>query len=980
MYGDGKAIIEILSIGFEPLMFEDEYDTFIKYKNYRHKREKYKVVLNKIDKLNKKYEDRQVCVEKTLLHNLMNFYVPPYEKNKNKCDMLKSHLKDQLNANMSKIRTLVDDREWGHDQYRNISIFESDLTRCFGCEDMQHTDDIISVTTYYTEIFDNIMHNGFIYKDKKYVFFTAGAGQTRNKKSTFTEETKLNQNMQRLFCGLTREHINKLGGMNTNKYLAYTSLCQSNTSIWKSFDIDRAIVVPDIEFEIPNQEVRRIYTETPDDKIFISENKESIDKITATLREMKEFNKTLAPGTRRNKKDIQLEKSLRTQKKWLQEQIKKKKSEYHKTSITTKSVKIPFTDGFGIMFKQEPNAMVRMPFMKGLLSYISRNKFKQYCKKDGLEIREIEDIYGKKHSIDDVDYIFTESQFKMHKYYENVVDDNGNVIKTGWEVYKEYFKQYGCTANRCNIEKKNKKLNAKTNYQVLQTLTTEMTDKDITSLAEYDIDNLNGIGKDLQCMLNVLGADESRNEELNDFQKSLLLYPEMFKDYYVKTLLKNTKDSMIKKLYSGKFNVNGAYTFIVPEPLACLQWWFLGQRDLEKLGLLKKNQVACKLFDDNVEVDCLRSPHLDHAHCIRTNVKTEETLSWYNTNALYVGVNDIMSKLLMYDNDGDTALVHNNKTIIKCAKSYQKKYKMIPNDYDMPKANPQQLNEDTLFGGIVMAYHHGNIGTPSNEITKVFDTLNPQSSESDVKEAIEIVALRCCDVNYVIDYAKTLYKPEIPKEVEARYKAFSKRKVPNFFIYAKDKTKVQVEEPTQNNINRIQTVVKKNKIVFNDVKVLGSAKFQAKMMMYDQNVEYSNEDADRILSLYRELETAKLRYLKNMDFDSCDVKEKQKVRMLLQRDSLRQREMFAQQLGLPKEYICDVLIKLLKNDANKDTLWKLFGDIIYSNLSRNLDKTKRCTCCGIRFEYKSNRSKYCEDCAKQVRKEQKASSERARRK
>ena len=47
---------------------------------------------------------------------------------------------------------------------------------------MEHSDDIISVVTYYTEIFDSIIHNGFDYKGRHFVFFTAGAGQTRCKK------------------------------------------------------------------------------------------------------------------------------------------------------------------------------------------------------------------------------------------------------------------------------------------------------------------------------------------------------------------------------------------------------------------------------------------------------------------------------------------------------------------------------------------------------------------------------------------------------------------------------------------------------------------------------------------------------------------------------------------------------------------------------------------------------------------------------
>ena len=104
-----------------------------------------------------------------------------------------------------------------------------------------------------------MIHNGFDYQGRHYVFFTAGAGQTRCKKSTFVSEEKLNASQGRLFCGLTMDDINRSGGMNTNKYLAYTSLCQTNSEIWTDFCIDRAIVVEDIEYEIPDQDVRHIY-------------------------------------------------------------------------------------------------------------------------------------------------------------------------------------------------------------------------------------------------------------------------------------------------------------------------------------------------------------------------------------------------------------------------------------------------------------------------------------------------------------------------------------------------------------------------------------------------------------------------------------------------------------------------------------------------------------------------------------------------
>ena len=995
-YGDGKSIIEILNIGFEPLLTEEEYQIFLEIKEIKNNKNisertknyiirKQNLVIDEIteyDDIDIEHIKENDAYYKWLEKQRQYFELKILSLNKLKNEKDKI-FKNLLIKNINITREIIDNREWTHeDQFRNINIFESDLTRSFGCEDMQHSDDIISEVTYYTEIFDCIMHHGFNYKGKHFVFFTASAGQTRNKKSTFTSEDKLNENFNKFFCGLTREEINKQGGMNTNKYLAYTSLCQSNTSIWEDFNIDRAIVVPDIEYSIPNQMVRHIYAETPEDKEKIEALQKDFNDAVLELKKIKEQKMLYPKGYRRSKEEVTKEKNLKLKKKNIQEEINCIRSKYHKTETKEMDVTIPFTDGFGITFKREPNAMIRLPFVKGLLSYVSKNKFISYCRENGIKINKILDIYGKSHDIKDVDYLFTESQFKMHKYYQNIYDDNGNVVKYGWDIYKENLKKYGCTANRCNIERK-VKLNAKTNYQVLQTLTTEMTDEEIKGLAAYDIDNLNGIGKNLQSMLNILGANEEKNDKLNYFQKSLLLYPEMFKDYYVKTLLKNTKDSMIKKIKSGKFNINGTYTFIIPEPLACLQWWFTGERDLSKLGLLKEGQVHCRLFDNKEELDCLRSPHLDHAHCIRENVNNEEINSWYKSSGLYVGVNDIMSKLLMYDNDGDISLVHNNKIIINCAKRFQEKYQMIPNYYDMPKASPQLLNNDSLFKGIVMAYHHGNIGTPSNEITKIFDTLNPNSSEEEVKEAIEVIALRVMDVNYTIDYAKTLYKPYIPKNILARYKNFSGRKVPKFFEYAKDKKIYQVEKITNNNINRISTLIKNNKIVFNDINVLGKSKYSYKTLMNNPDIEYSQEEADQILSLYRELEQAKLRRLRKMEFESFDVKEKQKMKMFLEKDSIKQRENFTEMIGKPKEFIADVLIKLLQDDANKDTLWKLFGDVIYNNLQNNLKNTKRCEVCGVRFEYNPNcktKPKYCNDCAKEMKKKQNASWIREKRK
>jgi len=956
-YGSGKSIIEILSIGFEPLLLSKEYKI---YKEIGDLKYKLNVLQKNIQFIDSKllYLNSGECFYKWLKEH-KNKFLSKIEFYSEKIKYKKTLFKKTLKQNIRKKRQIYDDRKFkNEDQFRNIAIFESELTRCFGCGDMEHSDDIINVVTYYTEIFDNIIHNGFYYKEKHFVFLTAGAGQIRCKKSTFVSEDKLKEQFNRLFCGLTQEEINKQGGMNTNKYLAYTSLCQTNSEIWKKFNIDRAIVVNDIEYIIPNQKVRYIYTESPEDKEKIKHLQNRIKILTSELKDIREKKKLMPTRKKRSKDEINNEKHKLKEKRQLIEQISNIHKKYHKISIENKDVAISFTDGFGLSLKNMESSMIRLPYIKGLIAYIPRRVFTDYCSKNNISIHKIIDIYGKSHSINDIDYIFTKSQFKMWKYYKNITNKNGDIIKTGWEIYKENFKKYNCNACRCNVEK-NVKLNAKTNYQILQTLTTEMTSKEIYKLAEYDINNLNGIGNDIQCMLNILSANPSKNENLSYLQKSLLFYPEMLKDYYIKSLLKNTKNSMINKMRSGKFNINGSYVYAIPDPLACMQWWFTGERNLEKLGFLKDNEICCNLFKNGEEVDCLRSPHLDHAHCIRNNIVNADTKKWAKSKGVYIGIKDIMSKFLMYDNDGDKLLVHNNKTIINCAKRFQKKYGMIPNYYDMPKASPEQLNKTSLFNGIVLAYHHGNIGTPSNEITKIFTSLNTESTKEEIKEAIETAALRCVDVNFTIDFAKTLYKPVIPKHILKKYKKYSRKKVPHFFIYAKGKNQNQVEPIGKCNIDRIFSIVKSKRIVFKNL--LG--KYSYKTLMFNPNININTEKAKKIINLYKSIHEKNIRKLSHIDLNNIDFEEKKKILMQMEYNSNKQRKMFLEIAEKNLEYVTDVLIKSLRDDINKDTLWKLFGDVIYSNIRNNLKGTKICKQCSSRFIPANNKAKYCKECA-----------------
>lgn len=128
-----------------------------------------------------------------------------------------------------------------------ISLFESSLTRALGIKTNELTKDLFVLNIYFFQVFENIVKNGFIYNGERYIYLTSSAGQIRTKKAVFIKESRYEQIQPKIMCGLTVRDINNAGGINTNKYLAYTALTNSATDVWEDFDIDKSIVVDDFE-------------------------------------------------------------------------------------------------------------------------------------------------------------------------------------------------------------------------------------------------------------------------------------------------------------------------------------------------------------------------------------------------------------------------------------------------------------------------------------------------------------------------------------------------------------------------------------------------------------------------------------------------------------------------------------------------------------------------------------------------------------
>ena len=612
-------------------------------------------------------------------------------------------------------------------------------------------------------------------------------------------------------------------------------------------------------------------------------------------------------------------------------------------SITRKTdyVPIPHTDGAGMVLPSvsTKNFMFRAPWIKGLLGIFD---FKRFIEVNGYSPI-ITDIYGKEHNVieEDIQVIFTKSQFKMYKYYDS------------WDEYKDYYKKYHCTSGRCNIEEDRIK-NAKINYQMLQTLT-NITDEEINLLTHKSSERITNVCTSKETMMDILGITPY-NTNMTPFQKAVKLYPPLLSDTYAKDVIREVKNSLLKKYRSGKLEVVGKYTFLLPDYYAACEYWF-GHID-EPKGLLGDKEVFCWLFKQYDKLDCLRSPHLYKEHAIRFNVssngygeRVNQIREWFTTNAVYTSTHDLISKILQFDVDGDKSLVVADKDFVRIAERNMNG--IVPLYYNMGKAQPTELNNKNIYAGLSAAFTGGNIGIYSNNISKIWnDDVFVNGSDEEKQEAIDCVKRLCCQNNFVIDYAKTLYKPEFPHEINEQISKFTNAKLPAFFEFAKDKEKSQVKKRNQSFVNKIYDRIP-NKPINTRGMQLGKLNYQD--MMNNKSILCSKEVSDLYDELnkqYRYMVNMKDEYVDNMRYIACKIREE------------------FSKFGYSDETITDMLVEYLygKDKRYKQLLWFCYGQYIVNNLEKNIEvkKTKyiQCIDCGdwIEVDIKNNETCRCPDC------------------
>lgn len=840
-------------------------------------------------------------------------------------------LKDEIKLHSSEIRT-VDSKYFKITDV--IAVFDNDLTRTLRIEDEEPTLDFIVIEVGNTDmaIVEQVIKNGLIIrernkmgvndndvdiieiKDEKYRFFTAGAGQTRQKKFMMIKENLWNKYEKDLMCGLTIEYINNNGGMNINKFNAYLSLNNSASEVVKGFDIDRCIVVDDFT-EIVNEEVDYI---SRDDNV----------------------DNGISSYTNKSGKTV-VRKKVKTE--W---DIERK----------TMDVPIDFMDGAGICLTSvfRKNTQIRMPWFKGILCPIN---YKKYIKENNLNTK-VTDIYGKEYDVikDDIRVIFTKSQFKMAKYYKNILDKDGNIFMTGWEVYKACFKYHNRTCNKC-LEDEVKSKDMKINYQMLQTLT-NMTDEQIEKLTKYTKDLIDKVHVDRNEQLKFLGATlEKRNRSY--MQEIVRLYPEILSSDYIKKQLKDTITSFKKEAKSGRVRLKAKRVFIIPDLIHFISILFGDGKDYA----LEKHEVYFNEYKDSRRLALLRSPHLSREWSINKNIEANEKTKYFTTNAIYVNAKDLMSKVLMCDWDGDEALViedcEEQKWLLDLAEEQMSELR--PLYYEMGGGGNFEINSTNTYNSLKFVYEKSNIGKVSNTLTNIW-------SKDDSNKNMDNIKKLCAYNNWIIDSAKKLELPKLPKNIRT---LMNNKTYPYFFQFAKNKKKNECRNIGNGVIDRICKSIDNVKYSNFDYSK-GFGKFKLNALLNNKKIEINYDVIEYYNSL--ELETRKNigKYAKKYKEEECDFDYKSLEYINARRKILE----YSKANNIDYLDVVDMIVKYsFKEDEMKLAfVFEVFGAVIINNINKNVKMSLdngyiMCECCGERVKLKTPNSnaKYCNECSKNVK-------------
>jgi hypothetical protein len=337
--------------------------------------------------------------------------------------------------------------------------------------------------------------------------------------------------------------------------------------------------------------------------------------------------------------------------------------------------------------------IIRGPFLKGLCAVFDFGSFADEVAGGNYQI---EDVWGNKVDIRELDCVLTQSQLKLWSSYKSCEEYKNACIKNdlGWSV------------SRYSPEKDS--THAFTNYQFLQVL--DLNDEQIASLCKKTVDYFKGvIGGDRNvALLYLLGELANKGIENDWFDKSkdpiskaLSLDESLVKDPYIKSFLASSLNRKINDSYMGKLLVDGNFSMVISDCYAFAQHMF----GLTVTGLLQEGEGYSNFWEQrNVnKVVGMRSPLTHFSEPVILDLKTNDKIEkWFchlNSGIVFNVHGLEMEKMADADKDGDLVLTTNQQEMIDGVRT-----EFLPITYEKKSAPKVKINDSELWKSDIGAF------------------------------------------------------------------------------------------------------------------------------------------------------------------------------------------------------------------------------------------------------------------------------------
>ena len=271
-----------------------------------------------------------------------------------------------------------------------------------------------------------------------------------------------------------------------------------------------------------------------------------------------------------------------------------------------------------------------------------------------------------------------------------------------------------------------------TTYQLLNTINLKNTDfrRILANYSDY-IADIKNIKDKPECIRYYLegefdevneedgSEDDSEDTTIDEIARDVLKYSsDTFKnkvcldlikidervketDVFKQRVYRNILESFSVKLFNGRLLVNGTYATLFGNPYEYLLYIIKKLDTQHPKSLLRNGEIYSPFFPDGVKLLGSRAPHTTMGNIlISTNKHLSEVDKYFNLTKQIVVVdainNNIQHRLSGCDYDSDTVLLTDNETLVKCANSKYKDFKVPFAAYSPSNTTPINRKESII--------------------------------------------------------------------------------------------------------------------------------------------------------------------------------------------------------------------------------------------------------------------------------------------